>query len=235
MNGKPARVSIVVPAYNAERFIRDCIASLLAQSIGLDVIVVNDGSLDGTSSAVGEFASAVRLVELPQNRGLPSALNAGLRLARGSEYIGFLDSDDVSSADRIRLQLGILEAHNESSAAWGRTRISFISDDGLESESEAWPPRFYPALGSMLFPARVFDEVGTFDERLRHAQDIDFLARFREAGLTAVRHQDIVLTYRRHRSNMTNQVDLDHDYMATAVRRALHRRRARAGSRPAEG
>jgi glycosyltransferase involved in cell wall biosynthesis len=225
MIGKPVSVSVIVPAYNAERFVRECIASLLAQSISTDVIVVNDGSVDGTSSAVRAFAGAVRLIDLPQNRGSPAALNAGLQLARNADYIGFLDSDDLSSPDRILLQLGLLEAA-QASAVWGRTRTSFVSDDGAEEERRSWPPRLFPSLGSMLFSARVFDQIGTFNEQLRHAYDIDFLARLREAGLTIVRHADIVLTYRRHRSNITNQVELDRNYMGAAVREALRRRRA---------
>ena len=225
MTDSHPRISIIMPAYNAERFIADAIRSLLTQPIKLDIIVINDGSTDRTSSRVREFGDAVRPLDVAKNEGLPSALNHGLRLVRNADYIGFLDSDDIWSEDRLPLQLRLLGENPEVAAVWGKSRIVFMSDDGQETESPQWPPRFFPQLATFLFRAAVFDQIGRFDERFRHAQDTDFLARLKEAGLRVLQHDDVVLTWRRHEANMTNQVALDRDYLASALREALRRRR----------
>jgi hypothetical protein len=78
----------------------------------------------------------------------------------------------------------------------------------------------------MLIRRRVFERLGRFDPTLRHAHDFDFLARLKEARVPFYRHEDIVLTWRRHAMNMTNDVKLDRDYLATAIRHALQRRRS---------
>lgn len=218
-------ISVIIPAYNARRFIGDAIRSVLEQPLSVDLIVVDDGSTDGTSDEVARLGKEIRVVRCEQNMGLPSALNLGLKHARGS-VMGFLDADDTWPTGRLRAEMSLLSNRPEAMALWGRTRVVFLigeTSDGIPSRD--WPPQFFPALGSMLFRRAVFERIGRFDPTLRHAQDIDFLARAQEANVRFVRHRDIVLTWRRHAMNMTNNVTLDRDYLATAIRRALQRRR----------
>ena len=116
-------VSIIIPAYNAEKWIRESIQSALAQSWrNTEIIVVDDGSTDGTRAAAEESANAkVRILHQP-NGGAARARNAGLAAARG-KYIQFLDADDLLSVDKIELQMGVLEQHGDEvlcSGAWGR-------------------------------------------------------------------------------------------------------------------
>lgn len=217
-------VSVVIPVYNGQRFVADAIRSVLAQPLGVELIVVDDGSTDGTVDVVATFD--VRLIRSPRNEGLPSALNRGVA-AVSSRFVGFLDADDLWTPNRLPGEALMLADHPEVAALWGRARVVFLSgDDQPANESPDWPPQFFPSLATMLFRREVFERVGCFDPGLRHAQDIDFLARFSEAGLRFYRHQDIVLTWRRHQDNMTNMVARDRDYLATAVRNALHRRRS---------
>ena len=217
--------SVIIPAYNARRFIGDAIRSVLQQPYGVDLIVVDDGSTDGTSDEVARFGRDVHLIRFARNRGLPAALNEGLDNARG-DVMGFLDSDDTWSPDRMGAEVELLRGVSDTATLWGRTRIVFLSDGGKDGvPSMAWPPKFFPALGSMLFRRAVFERLGHFDPRLRHAHDIDFLARAKEGKVEFVRHDEIVLTWRRHAMNMTNDTRLDRDYLATAIRHALRRRR----------
>jgi glycosyltransferase involved in cell wall biosynthesis len=219
-------VSAVIPVCNGQRFVADAIRSVLAQPPRVELIVVDDGSTDGTVDVVAAFGDAVRLIRSPRNEGLPSALNRGVA-AVSSRYVGFLDADDLWTPNRLPGETLMLAEHPEVAALWGRTRVVFLSgDDQPAAESPEWPPQFFPSLAAMLFRREVFERVGYFDPALRHAQDIDFLARFSEAGLRFWQHQDIVLTWRRHEENMTNMVARDRDYFATAVRNALHRRRS---------
>jgi glycosyltransferase involved in cell wall biosynthesis len=223
-----AFVSAVIPAYNARPFIGDAIRSVLDQPDPVNLIVVDDGSTDGTSDEVASFGNDVHLIRFERNRGLPSALNSGVENARG-DVIGFLDADDLWSPGRIGAEVELLSRMPEAPALWGRTRIVFLSGESqVGSSSPEWPPAFFPALGSMLIRRTVFERLGRFDPTLRHAQDFDFLARAKEAGLLFHRHEGIVLTWRRHAGNMTNDVTLDRDYLATALRLALRRRRLAA-------
>ncbi|MDR1477039.1 MAG: glycosyltransferase [Rickettsiales bacterium] len=94
--GNPVKISVVVPAYNAERNLRGCVDSILRQDFGaIEVILVDDGSKDGTGALCDEYArSDGRVRALHQkNGGVAKARNAGVAMARG-EYVGFVDADD---------------------------------------------------------------------------------------------------------------------------------------------
>jgi len=100
--GKNISVSIIVPAYNAEKVIEDCLKSILKQSLqDIEVIVVEDGSKDSTREVLRRFQerdSRIRLIEKDKNEGLSAARNSGIKTARG-KYIGFVDADDWVEKD----------------------------------------------------------------------------------------------------------------------------------------
>ena len=103
------KVSVVIPAHNAERFIRSTLESVLAQTYSdLEVLVVDDGSSDATAQIVGGFGPPVTLV--PGSRlGVSAARNRGIAGARG-EYVALLDHDDRWHPDKIRRQVEVLES-----------------------------------------------------------------------------------------------------------------------------
>lgn len=110
----PPVVSIIVPVYNRERYIRHAIQSLLGQTMtDFEVVVVDDGSTDGSSSTIESFADPrVKLVRHDRNLGIPSARNTGLQHARG-RFIGWLDSDDLARPNRLHEQTKFLAQHPE--------------------------------------------------------------------------------------------------------------------------
>src|SRR6266516_4017115 len=116
-------VSILIPAYNAERWIGDTIRSALAQTWPRkEVIIVDDGSRDRTLAAAQQFASRNVLVVTQENRGASAARNSAFELCQG-DYIQWLDADDLLAPDKISKQM---EAANECqskrvlfSSAWG--------------------------------------------------------------------------------------------------------------------
>jgi glycosyltransferase involved in cell wall biosynthesis len=217
-------LSVIIPAYNAAAFVNHAVLSVLESAPEAEVIVVDDGSADDTVARLAGQSPAIRVVRHESNRGLPAALNSGVRASRGA-WIGFCDADDVWLGDRRPAELALLEEAPAPDIVWGRTQVRFTDKTGSLYESSHWPPQSFPALGSMLFARHVFDRVGLFDTALRHAQDIDFLARCREAQLRIVTHPTLVLEWRRHGGNMTNQVTVDRDYFVSAIRSALGRRR----------
>lgn len=116
-------VSILIPAFNAERWIGEAIGSALAQSWErTEVVVVDDGSRDGTLAAARRFAGDRVRVETQPNRGASAARNRALELAAG-DYIQWLDADDVLDPEKIARQMDVLAGAGDrvlASGAWGR-------------------------------------------------------------------------------------------------------------------
>jgi len=115
-------VSILIPAYNAERWIGDTIRSALAQTWPrTEVIIVDDGSRDQTLRVAREFASKAVRVVTQENQGASAARNKALQLYQG-DYIQWLDADDLLAPDKIAKQMETVECHSKRtlfSSAWG--------------------------------------------------------------------------------------------------------------------
>ena len=123
------RVSVVIPTYNRADLIGRTIASVLAQSLPPDeVIVVDDGSTDDTEAVVATFGPRVRYVR-QDNAGVSVARNRGAGLA-GGRWIAFMDSDDLWSPRKLELQLGVMERVSE--ARWSITGCNMIGPDDVE-------------------------------------------------------------------------------------------------------
>src|SRR5207244_7547062 len=106
---EPRRVSIIVPCHNGARFLAEALDSALAQTHpAVEVIVVDDGSIDDTPSVLGRYAGRVRVIR-QRNRGPSAARNAALDVARG-DYGAFLDADHRFLPDKVARQAGVLDA-----------------------------------------------------------------------------------------------------------------------------
>lgn len=105
-------VSIIMPAYNAERFIRETICSVVTQTyVDWELLVIDDGSSDSTCEIVDEFAAhdgRIKLVKNEKNIGVASTRNRGFDLCKG-RYVALLDSDDVWFADKLERQIDLSE------------------------------------------------------------------------------------------------------------------------------
>jgi glycosyltransferase involved in cell wall biosynthesis len=228
-----AKVSVVIPVYNGAHFLQDAVQSVLGQARrSLEIFVIDDGSTDETERVARQFGGKINYVR-QENQGPPAARNHGLRLASG-EFVGFLDVDDLWMPQKLATQLPMLLLHPELDAVWGTTQV-MMSCDSAESRRVFAPsgePKFFPQLASFLFRRRVFDRLGAFETAQRHADDIDFIARAQEAGMAVHQHQDVVLQWRRHDGNITNQVALDRKYFVAAIKRSLDRKRGRAVQQP---
>jgi glycosyltransferase involved in cell wall biosynthesis len=136
--GSPA-VSVVIPVHNRARFIADAVGSVLRQTYDdLEVIVVDDGSTDGTVQVVEALADRrIRIVAHDGNRGIPAARNTGLEAARG-RFIAWLDSDDIARPNRLAVQVAFLEAHPE--AAMVGSCAGTIAADGSRLRTVRVPP-----------------------------------------------------------------------------------------------
>ena len=227
--GEPGLVSVIVPAYQAEAFIAEALESALAQDhTATEVIVVDDGSTDGTA----EIAAGYDVQVLSRENGGPAAArNAGLALARG-EFVTILDADDVCPEDRLSRQVDHLRRHPEHGIVLGLTEI-FLTPG--QPRPAHWPVahvgRPIPAHASTtLARAEVFQAVGGFDEALRRCEDIDWLARVKDAGIQAGAIDHVVLRYRIHAGNTSRDADANETALLRVLRDSVRRQRE-----PADG
>ena len=104
-------ISIIVPIYNAEQFLRECIDSILSQNYSnIEIILVNDGSRDGSLNICQSYDDSRIVLIDKENAGVSSARNAGLKVAKG-EYIAFIDADDTLPVNALSLLLESLERY----------------------------------------------------------------------------------------------------------------------------
>lgn len=225
-------ISIVIPCHDGERYVGDTIRSVLAQGIVTEIIVVDDGSSDGTPAAVQSFGDAVRYLRIPHG-GAAVARNRGVEFATG-DVIAFLDADDLWTEHALSRLLEALDRDPSAGMAIGRME-QFVSPELSEAERQGF--RFSPEpvaarmCGTVLVRRDAFERIGGFSPRLASGEFIDWVLRAEHLGVRSVAIPDVVLRRRLHRSNHgIKRRDARQDYL-TVVKAALDRRRA-AGARP---
>jgi glycosyltransferase involved in cell wall biosynthesis len=228
-------VSVIIPVYNAERFLPEALASIEAQGDpALEVIVVDDGSVDKSADIVRaemvraeiERKSVAVRYFYQENAGPAAARNRGLTEARG-ELIAFLDADDLWPAGKLARQRQRLTDAPEIDAVLGRIAYKDLAG------AEACGMRFedqqnavsHIHLGSGLYRRSTFERVGRFDESMRFSEDQDWFLRAREARLRLTILEDITLLYRRHEANMTRGRGLASLGVMRALHQSIERRR----------
>lgn len=218
-------ISVIIPTYNAARFIGDAVNSVLEQTVKpMEVIVVDDGSTDNTESIVKEMDGNIRYF-YQENSGSSIARNTGLEYASG-ELLSFLDADDIWVKDKLEIQLKLLRNNPEYDVVIGLLyRIPVEKTEEVVSK-KIEGGEYATSLGSTIMKKEVFEEIGTFDEELTMAQDVDFFLRILEADINVLGHEDVVQFYRRHDKNMTSNEKKANMYLLKAFRKSLNRRRS---------
>ena len=182
------RVSVVTPAYNAAATIGGAISSVLGQTYrDAEVVVVDDGSTDATAAIAEAYGDPVRVVR-QENRGVAAARNRGIGEAAG-ELIAFCDADDAFLPEHLERLVGVWDERGgivTANSYWllpggigkPRYRGGFPKRD--EQRRAILEQNFVSPLS--LFPRALLDEIGTFDEERRRAEDWDFWIRAIFAG-----------------------------------------------------
>ncbi|MEZ5061019.1 MAG: glycosyltransferase family A protein [Solirubrobacterales bacterium] len=205
MNAAP-RHSVIVPAYNGQRTIRTTIQSVLAQTVSdLELIVIDDGSVDATPDIVAEYTAAetrVQLIRQP-NGGTAAARNRGLAAARGT-FVSILDNDDAwlpwhlertAAALEVRPNVGLGYAdawifNDATGRVNRRTSLSFYPDRAapdadVESFLAALLVKNFIIASSTTMTRTALDLVGGFEAALRGTDDWDMWLRIAMAGMNA--------------------------------------------------
>lgn len=179
-------VSVVVPTRDREALLRETLASVRAlegDDLRIELIVVDNGSTDGTPQVAAEFGARFIAAATP---GASAARNAGLRIATG-DYITFLDDDDIWLPGHLRPQIAMLDAHPEFDVAVGQIQLTDFALTPIEAPYPATMPAdgdafrsfltITPQVGATVARMRVRETVGYFDEELISSEDWDWHLR----------------------------------------------------------
>jgi glycosyltransferase involved in cell wall biosynthesis len=219
-------ISVIIPAYNAARFLPDAVASIRRQQYApLEILIVDDGSEDECERVATELGESVRYVR-QQRAGPAAARNRGLELARG-EFIGFLDADDEWPEQKLSIQLARLLAQPELDVVLGRVRYAALEGGEIPDLQYEGPEPILSNvhLGSGLYRRRAFDRVGGFDPSLQYSEDVDWFLRARELNLHVIILRPVTLIYRLHGGNMTANRERADRFLPLALKRSIERRR----------
>lgn len=218
-------VSVIIPTYNRSNFLIEALESVFSQSYRpLEIIVIDDGSMDATESVVSAIIEknedeAVTLNYIRQEKiGSQAARNKGHRACRG-EFIQFLDDDDLLSKNKIKNQVLALRKCHAPSVAYCKWRIFSKSMIKYGPIHQAKPEKnkdemlhgylsstwYCPSL-SFLFSREVVRRVGFYDEKLLRRQDTDYLIRTLLCDFDFLYVYDATVYYRRHNSSHIGHV-----------------------------
>lgn len=209
-------VSVIIPTYNRAKFVVEAIESVLNQSFqNYELIVVDDGSSDGTRQALQPYLSIIKYI-YQENAGVSAARNTGIRAAKG-EWLAFLDSDDIWGRGYLATQMEQVNRFPRAVAHITNTAMVFSDASYNHFEEIHFLDKFANQPNTIvlkkplcaiikypywLFPAVIFHrdtllQVGLFDESLSVAEDLDVVARIALMGEFTFRKEELVYAIRR--------------------------------------
>ncbi|MBK1795275.1 glycosyltransferase family 2 protein [Devosia sp. WQ 349] len=221
----PADTTVVIPAFNAEKYLREAINSVVRQTRpAAAIIIVDDGSTDGTPEIAQSYQGVTYVHQA--NAGVAAALNHGVRLAM-TDTIAFLSADDVWTPEKLELQ-HIALAGQSKTLVFGHMQ-HFLSPE-LPPEltrTLACPPDPMPAFsaGTLLAAVEDIRAVGPFNETFQVGEFMDWYGRAKDAGLVTTMLDATVSMRRVHSSNHSTKTLRNQSY-APVLKALIDRRRA---------
>ena len=194
-------LSVIIPAYQAEKYITQAVASVRAQNWPgqVQILVIDDGSRDNTAAAAQ--ALGVQVLRKTQG-GAASARNEGLKLATG-QLILLLDADDVLTEGALAAMADAM-AENGTDAVFAMAE-DFISDELTDAQKAELRPRTAPYSGVLpgcsLIKRQVFETGGLFDDTMKSGETVAWLLKLRDAGIKSVQLPTVTLKRRLHLTN----------------------------------
>jgi glycosyltransferase involved in cell wall biosynthesis len=231
-------VSVVIPAYDAERYLGEAIESVLAQTYApVETIVVDDGSCDGTAAVARSYPGVELIAE--ENAGPAAARNRGFAACHG-DLIAFHDADDLMTPDTLTVQVGEMLADPAIGCVLAEQELLIEAGAELpfwaegskvptvmpaKPEELADEPDVHPM--TMLVRREVFERVGGFDEEMRAAEDFDWMLRAAEDGVEFARLPRVLLRRRVHPASLTQDAAAGRAGHFLALKKRIERHRAR--------
>ncbi|TDH28846.1 glycosyltransferase [Segetibacter sp. 3557_3] len=214
----PPTISIIMPAYNSEKYLREAIDSILQQTFaGFELIIINDGSTDDTKQLINAYTDPrIVYLENDKNRGLIYTLNYGLSKANG-RYIARMDADDICLPTRLEKQLRYFESRPEVAVV--ASTVNFINDSGKPAgiwnadrdnttrekikQGMAWENCI--AHPSVMIRSNVAKQYRYRPGQL-HAEDYDLWLRLLADGFVIEKITEPLLLYRVHETSITGSI-----------------------------
>jgi glycosyltransferase involved in cell wall biosynthesis len=233
------RVSVIIPAYNAEAQIAETVRSVEGQGYGdWEVVVADDGSTDGTAGAVSSFGGRVKLVRSPGNLGPANARNLAISHSVG-ELVALLDADDYWLPDFLAEQVALYDRSQERFGNVGIVACNarILGAEGFAEHTYAdrvpFPEeltltqllKYNPIYVSALSPRAVVDEAGGFSAECFGSEDHDLWIRILELGYRVVRNPKPLVVYRLGSDSVSASAGRMARTMQATYRRALERGR----------
>ena len=212
------RVSVIIPTYNRAALVTEAVASVLAQTYrDFELLVVDDGSTDGTLVALAPLGDEIKVLRREERRGVSAARNLGAKAAAG-EWLAFLDSDDLWLPDKLARQVEYLKAHPDlvicqTGETWIRNGVRV---NPPESCRKVAGNIFLPSLqrclvspSAVMLHRRLFEEMGGFDESLPAAEDYDLWLRIASRHPVGLIPLPLVIKRGGHADQLSRQWGLD--------------------------
>jgi glycosyltransferase involved in cell wall biosynthesis len=224
-------ISVMIGAFNAAPYLAEAIDSALSQSYRpLELIVVDDGSDDGTADVAQSYGDSVRFA-YQDNAGNGAARNHAVRLASG-ELFAFLDADDRFTPNKLERQWSALSERPDADMVFGHVR-EFVSPELTdEQRASVRPPAPqatpWTAPNLMLIRRDSFVKVGPFAETVKVGVTVDWYARALENGLQGVMLPEVVLERRLHLTNNGLRESASRHQYLHVLKQSLDRRREQA-------
>ena len=217
---RATNVAVIIPVYNGEKYIEECVKSALHQTYdNMEVVVVNDGSTDSTHD-ICKYVNDITYLIKP-NGGTASALNLGIRNTESS-WIHWLSADDVLYPDAIENMFNKIDKTPNNKDYIYYSDYDIIDKDSqkigefiepvhrnLRSKDERFKElmsNYYGNGSTTMIHRTVFERVGYFDESLAHSEDYDFLLKAMSKGIDLKSIPIKTLKYRYHDEQMTKKV-----------------------------
>jgi glycosyltransferase involved in cell wall biosynthesis len=203
-------VSIIIPAYNCDRYITQAVESILTQTYQhYEIIVIDDGSTDRTCQVLAPYFNQIRYV-YQENQGVAKARNQGLKIAQG-ELIAFLDHDDIFLPEKLARQVECFQQQPDVAmvhSGWRRINAAaeFIADVELwhrvpELNLENWLQWMPVLLSAMMFRREKLLQIGGLDPQFKQACDVDLVLRLALYGCQTCWVEQVLVCYREHDNN----------------------------------
>jgi glycosyltransferase involved in cell wall biosynthesis len=226
------KVSVVIPAWNAEATIAETLESIAKQTVPAnEIILVDDGSTDATVDVAQRVCPEIRVFR-QQQAGAAAALNRGVRECNGP-LLAFLDADDLWVPGKLEMQLAILENAPHVDAVIGRVELFLcpsLNAEAMRRYRLPKQPQIARLMGALLVRRTAFDRVGAFAEDLHVGYAIDWFDRAHSAGIRFAIPEDTVFRRRMRPGSLGHRNEEKDRVYLEMVRRALVRRRAPASA-----
>ena len=207
MSSKSPLVSVVIPVYNAERYIKAAITSVIDQTLKTaEIIVVDDCSTDNSRKVISGF-KGINLIESEKNMGVGYSRNRGVEMSTG-EFITFLDADDFWVKEKLKVQINILLKKRSIDGVFGEFENFFeqgaIIPLNIQKEIFLRPESGkIKALGTMMVRRKVFERVGMFSESIKFGEDLDWFIRASDSDIKFQFYPHLFMYRRLHESNLS--------------------------------